>query len=311
MKKLLSSILFPMLLTAVFNDAQSQNVGIGTATPGYKLDVSGRMRIRHETQSAGIWLDASNSVNRAFIGMVNDDHVGLYGNGSSWRLAMNVNNGNIGVSTTSPTASLDVSGTMRYRGSGFPNLPEPGALLTSIDNAGNAQWQRPVVFKTNGLTADIDVPGWQWTKVNFASSNLEVNEGFFYDPFNSRFNAPVRGIYHFDAKLFLFATTAKTYMRIVVARNGTVIKEYRDQQLLCDEYCPVFRVDGYWDFDFYPYYRSFSVSVDTPLEKNDQVWVEVYCSAFKDSDGDPVDGTVQVQKEANSTWFGGHLVYRY
>jgi len=310
MKKLFIAVSAILVLLGGM-ETMAQNVGIGTSTPVYKLDVAGRMRIRHEATSAGVWLDASNGSNRAFIGMVNDEHVGMYGNVAGWRLAMNVSNGNVGVGNSNPSASLDVLGTLKYRGSAFPNLPEPGALLTSIDDAGNAQWQRPVVFKTNGLSADITVPGWQWTKINFASSNLEVNEGFYYDPFNSRFNAPVRGIYHFDSKIFMLSSKAKTYFRMVVVRNGSVVKEYRDQEWICDDFCTFGTLRDYKDFLEGIWFRSLSISVDTPLEKNDQVWLEAYASDYKENDGTSIDGTLIIKKEAHSTWFGGHLVYRY
>jgi len=76
-------------------------VGIGTSAPGYKLDVVGRSRFKQERDStgtagsAGFWL-FQNTPNddRAFVGMENDDSVGLYGNnGGNWGLVMNTQTG--------------------------------------------------------------------------------------------------------------------------------------------------------------------------------------------------------------------------
>ena len=97
------------------------NVGIGTGDPGYRLDVSERMRVRQGgTPSAGIWFyQSALSVDRAFVGMANDDQVGLWGNaGAGWGLVMNVANGRVGIGTGNPTQRLDVAGAAHA--SSFP-----------------------------------------------------------------------------------------------------------------------------------------------------------------------------------------------
>lgn len=72
-------------------------VGIGTNSPQYLLDVGGRMRVRNGNGSAGIYfMDAANVNNRAFVGMEDDNSVGLYGsNGAGWALTMNTTTGNV------------------------------------------------------------------------------------------------------------------------------------------------------------------------------------------------------------------------
>jgi hypothetical protein len=287
--------------------AISQNVGIGTSSPTQKLDVAGRVHLRHNSgQSAGIWYDGPTLSNRSFIGTYNEDHVGFYGSISGWKLVMNVESGNVGIGNANPSASLDVSGTMRYRGSTFPNLPGNGALLTSVDDDGNAEWQRPVMFKTNGLDNDLVPAPFQWTKILFKSTGLEVNEGFHYNFTTSVFNAPVRGFYHFDTKAYIFSSAVQSYLRIVVVRNGNLIREFRDANLLC-ETCLVGETRDYNEFSSKIRYKTLSVSVGTVLEKNDQVWVEVYRSKY---DNESVSA-LQVMKEANATWFNGHLVNRF
>lgn len=107
------------------------NVGIGTRTPEFKLDVSERMRVRQgDTGSAGIWFHQTvpNS-NRAFVGMVNDDLVGFWGNtGAGWGMVMNTTSGNVGIGAGAPAAKLQIGG---------------GAIMPAIGNSGAAGIQFP------------------------------------------------------------------------------------------------------------------------------------------------------------------------
>ena len=86
-------------------------------------------------------------------------------------------NGNVGIGNNNPYALLDVNGTLRFRGGNFPNVPTTGAVFTSVDDEGNTQWQRPVLFKTNGLAADLVIPAWQWKKIMF-NVGIKVNHSF-------------------------------------------------------------------------------------------------------------------------------------
>lgn len=90
-----------LVLGAFGSSGFDTKVGIGTTAPGYKLDVVGRARFKQErdftgTQaSAGFWF-FQNTPNddRAFVGMENDNSVGLYGNnGGNWGLVMNTQSG--------------------------------------------------------------------------------------------------------------------------------------------------------------------------------------------------------------------------
>jgi hypothetical protein len=94
------------------------NVGIGTSSPGHRLDVAGRMRVREGGGDAGMWLYQSTpAADRAFVGMFGDNTVGLYGNnGAGWGLAMSTSTGNVGVGTTVPKSKLHVNGDYYGRG---------------------------------------------------------------------------------------------------------------------------------------------------------------------------------------------------
>lgn len=67
--------------------------GIGIATPVYKLDVNGRMRLRHNGITSGIWFNNSSNVESSFIGQYTDDLLGIYGN--AWQFAVNKNDGTV------------------------------------------------------------------------------------------------------------------------------------------------------------------------------------------------------------------------
>ncbi|MGB7202256.1 MAG: tail fiber domain-containing protein [Pyrinomonadaceae bacterium] len=83
------------------------NVGIGTSAPGFRLDVVGRSRFKQNagdtgtTNTAGFWLFQNTpNVERAFVGMENDDSVGFFGNnGGGWGLAMNTQTGTTSIRT--------------------------------------------------------------------------------------------------------------------------------------------------------------------------------------------------------------------
>lgn len=88
---------------STFTITNAGNVGIGVTSPGFKLDVARRIRLRQAgDSSAGLWLyQDTPAADRAFIGMAGDNEVGLWGNtGAAWGLLMNTSNGNVGIKAT-------------------------------------------------------------------------------------------------------------------------------------------------------------------------------------------------------------------
>ena len=148
----------------------NDNLGIGTSNPTYRLDVNGRMRLRHNEESSGIYFNKSNNTEEGFVGMQSDNKIGFYGGGGGdWNLVMNTTNGNVGIGTTNPTAILHVDGKQKMNGS---NVIEFGSDVSGKNpDAGKIGYQ---TFTSGAL--DIvgagNMPGTRTVKV---WDKLEVN----------------------------------------------------------------------------------------------------------------------------------------
>jgi hypothetical protein len=134
-------------------------VGIGTASPGHALDVVGRARIRQSTppsggNTAGIWFyQETPNDDRAFIGMRNDDFVGLYGQqGAGWGLVMDVATGNVGIDALDPAAKLHVFSSSDAE-------PESGGVLVvGATNGGNVAIDgNEIMARNNGAVSSLSL----------------------------------------------------------------------------------------------------------------------------------------------------------
>lgn len=280
MKKLAAGFIAIIGITVY---THAQNVGIGTNTPGFKLDVNGRMRIRHTSGStAGLLLDGPTTPTRSFIGSLDDDHVGIFGNGGAgWNLVMNVENGNTGIGVTAPTARLDVNGSFRFRS----NDASSGAVLRSVDGLGNVGWQRVYSFRVTGLAnaQNQDTDKGKWNKVIFATS-ASHNLGLSYQPAASQFVAPVNGIYHFDAHLKTAGQSYQTGLALNIIRSGTEFTVASD-----------YHGDNRDGGDFTT--KTVQVSIDIQLVAGDIVYVLYY--------GNASNANIE---HGHGTWFSGHLI---
>ena len=280
--------------TPAMSISTSGNVGIGLAgaLPSYQLDIEGRIRFRNSTNTAGIWFDGTAFTPRSFIGMMNDDYVGIYGiAGSGWNFVMNVDDGNTGIGTSAPTAKLDLNGSLRIRS----NSPKLGSVFVSTDVNGNAEWMAPGAFRAQGSVDGnpTSISSNTWTKLLF-SSTVSYNAGSHYQPLASQFVAPVRGIYHFNAQTTWLNRRYSVGIGLEGTRNGVSITtlpqySYSNGRVLHSG-------------NYYYLYKANieSLSVDVKLEAGDIIWLKVYRNAGDDLSADPTQ-----------TWFTGRLVTAY
>ncbi|HEX6909263.1 MAG TPA: hypothetical protein VF142_02660 [Longimicrobium sp.] len=151
----------------------------GVADPGFRLDVGDRIRLRQGANgTAGMWLFQTTPANdRAFIGMNNDDVVGLWGNaGAQWSLNMNVATGNVGIrSAPSADYSLYVAGNARVTGrlqdSKSPStaVQNNQVSISSINN--NTTW-----LLVPNMSMSVNAPtGGSWFIIRFTMNGVQTS----------------------------------------------------------------------------------------------------------------------------------------
>ncbi len=143
------------------------SVGIATNAPAFKFDVNGRMRLRHGADgSSGIWYNRSDNTAVSFVGMFNDNHIGIYSElGAAWNFLMNLTNGNIGIGTT-PTQKLHVTGNGLFTGTVTASC---GVLVCSDE-----RYKTNIKPLTNSLSSILLLQGIQydWKRDQFPEKNF-------------------------------------------------------------------------------------------------------------------------------------------
>jgi len=153
------------------------NVGIGNNNPGFKLDVAGRIRVRSDGSTAGIYFNnLFNDQVRGFIGMLDNDLFGLYGDaGAGWALTMSTATGAIGVNNrisisgfttlgdqAPPIKTKLITGTTSPISAGFADIAHGldrskiigiSILVTTIDGVDVG----PGYFGTTGLLYNFQI----------------------------------------------------------------------------------------------------------------------------------------------------------
>ena len=139
------------------------NVGVGTATPGARLEVAGQIKVTGGTPGLGkvltsdatglaTWLANSSATATGITGGV-ENYISKFGTGGTGLYPSQFfdDGTNIGIGTAVPGAKLDIAGTIRITGGGIGS----GRVLTS-DATGLASWQPSV------STADFALSGAFW-----------------------------------------------------------------------------------------------------------------------------------------------------
>ena len=101
----------------------SGNVTIGVPSTTLKVDIGDRIRLRQGANgTAGLWLfQTATASDRAFIGMVGDNAVGLWGNGGiGWGLTMNVATGDVAVAAEINSPRFKATTLMSSRPGALP-----------------------------------------------------------------------------------------------------------------------------------------------------------------------------------------------
>lgn len=155
---------------------------IGAPGEGGGLDVGRCMRVRQGSHdaSAGIWFrQADPDADRAFVGMQDNDNVGLYGSGGAgWSLLMNVNSGQL-----STTGGLGVgAGTradLRVSGDAVVGAGSNGTLTLRHINGKNYASDDPDDLYLNWATGrGVHVGGAVAAPLN-VHGELHVDAGLF------------------------------------------------------------------------------------------------------------------------------------
>ncbi len=195
---------------------------------------------------------------------------------------------------------LDIQGKVKIS-SGNTN-PQNGAVLTSVDDNGNAVWKpRRIAFNAGGVATN------HTTVPNGSARRVQFGIGEFYDlsqnynlltgasgPTSSSFTAPVDGIYHFDIGISMYSPWALNsepqplYGRLTFKRNsGGVVTEMAEAEALLDKDCCSASMTA-------------NISRDVFLKAGDFVYVEIIQSNE--------EGDTYTIRQLPSTYFNGHIV---
>ena len=186
------------------------NVGIGLLAPSVKLHVnntSGQVGLQvdgADPSYSSIYVNALTANSSPGYGYLQSGILkgGHWINGAGeWHLDVNgsarqtvLPNGNVGIGTTAPTATLHVNGNVKI----VDGTQAAGKILTS-DAFGTASWQNPapkIAFNAgSNAVSNQNVPAAILTTVQFGAGNNFFNDGGGYSLGTNQFTPPSPGVY--------------------------------------------------------------------------------------------------------------------
>jgi hypothetical protein len=127
------------------------NLGVGTPSPSYRLDISGVSRFQDQVRfKTDVWqISDSDARNRFYFAPGGRTYFGS-GDGYEWRssadsaLAVITNAGNLGINETSPSQKLHVSGNVRVTGAYYDSANAAGTSGQILSSTGTGTaWISP------------------------------------------------------------------------------------------------------------------------------------------------------------------------
>lgn len=139
----------------------SYGVGIGVSDPNNTLDVNGRVRVRNNGSTSGIWTSSStnslNSADGAFWGLKNDNTAGIY-IGDNWRMELT----NAGDMSIDGSLTVNNGKGVAYNPTGATNLkiyPFTTANFSAVLAGFAMSPETGIVFGGNFTTAPKVIVG--------------------------------------------------------------------------------------------------------------------------------------------------------
>jgi hypothetical protein len=194
----------------------AQNVGIGTSSPQFPLSFPGTLGDKISLWSDGATthygLGIQSDLLQIFVKQSTNDIAFGYGSSSPFTEIMRIKgNGNVGIGTSTPAATLDVNGQVKISGG------SPGADKVLVSDAsGVASWSNSSIntgaFAYSGGGTPQNIPTGTSIVMAFPAVYVVGNN---YSATDNSYTAPTAGFYHFDMQLTFRVLNAFTGGKIL------------------------------------------------------------------------------------------------